>query len=685
MKNFIKFGIDFWVYALMGGRRYYVWLGFLCLIMLPMFLGTYLQLVNGMIVTNYNDQVSWGLYEAQFIFLVGVAAASVTVVFPSYVYHHKKLKEIVVIGEMLAISAVFMVLLFIVAHMNRPDRFWHMMPIVGIFNWPESMLTWDVIVINGYLTLNLIAAFYYLFKKYTGRELNKAFYMPLVYVSIAWALSIHTVTAFLINTLPARPMWFQSMMPIKFITTAFAAGPSMIIVAFLIIRKNTKLNVADEALDLLSQIVTWCLGIAIFLSLSEVVTELYLSTEHSFSLQYLMFGKHGFYSLVIWYWTSVVLLIAAFIILLIPKLRRDHSFWLPLGCVLTFAGVWIDKGMGLVVPAFIPTPIGEFSEYTPSAIEIINTAGYWAAGLFVFTVLSKGSIGVLLGEVRLSEAWAPGLFSQRVKRGEALNKTLPAIILCISALIAGPAYAKEPRPAEEPSECFESREAYSTVEKKEIKPGVTNVKCSKTTHAVLWFGDPLNLTEPIGPMPVEGAYSNEEAVVKPRTKQLKYFLPCTSCHNGKMVPYPTSKKPRQLMMHQDIVLDSLSLQHGRGAFWCLDCHNPTNRDTLINHKGEPVSFNQPQKLCGKCHGEVYGDWRVGVHGKRIGQWVKGGKKRWWVCTECHNPHMVQTKRFQPIKPEPAPEYPRTRTKADYEKAHEAELVSKTAESAEVHK
>jgi molybdopterin-containing oxidoreductase family membrane subunit len=673
MKNLLNFSIDFWVYAVRGGPKLYMWLMFLSFFILLMFYGTYLQFTQGMIVTHYNDQVSWGLYEAQFIFLVGVAAAAVTVVFPSYIYHHKKLKEVVVIGEMLAISAVVMVFFFIFAHMGRPDKFWHMMPVVGIFNFPDALLTWDVLVLNGYFVLNLIAAFYYLYMKYTGQEINRTFYIPLIYLCIVWAISIHTVTAFLINTLPARPMWFHSMMPIKFITTAFAAGPSMIIIAFIIIRKHTKLKIDDGAIDMLSQIVTWSLGMAMFLSMSEAVTELYQVTEHSFSIEYLIFGYGGFSSLVIWYWTSIFLMVSAFIMLLFPRLRRNQKFWLPLACAFTFAGIWIDKGMGLVVPAFVPTPIGEFSEYSPSYIEIINTAGYWSAGLFLFTLLSRGAIGVLLGEVKLTETSGFAAFSRgKAKVGKAITKSMPMIILALSAAllsIPAGAYAMEPIEGKEPTECFESREVYSTRQRIETAPGVQNIKCSKATGGVLWFGDPFDHTEPMGELPVEGAYSHEPAVIKPRTKQLKWFLPCSSCHNGETVPWPKNKRPRKIMMHQDIVADSMKLQHGRGAIWCLDCHNPKNRDTLIDHKGDEISFNQPQRLCGKCHGQIYGDWRAGIHGKRIGYWAAGDKKRWWVCTECHNPHMVQVKRFQPIKPEPAPEYPRTRTKADYEELH----------------
>jgi Ni/Fe-hydrogenase subunit HybB-like protein len=307
--------------------------------------------------------------------------------------------EVTVLGEMLAISAVIMVMLFVFAHMGRPDRLWHMLPFIGIFNLPGSMLAWDVLALNGYLLLNFMCGFYYLYAKYTGTRVNNKYFMPLVYISIVWALSIHTVTAFLISTMPSRPMWFHSMMPIRFITTAFAAGPCLIILAFMFIRKNTKMWIQDSAINLLATIVTWCLGLALFLTMSEIVVELYARTEHANGLYYLMFGLHGLTSLVPWFWSSLAFMIIAFIMFLIPSVRTNYKL-LPIACVLAFVGIWIEKGMGLIVPGFIPTPIGEVTEYYPTLIEVIMSLGNWAMGFFILTILLKGAIGILMGEVR---------------------------------------------------------------------------------------------------------------------------------------------------------------------------------------------------------------------------------------------------------------------------------------------
>ncbi|MGE5468741.1 MAG: sulfate reduction electron transfer complex DsrMKJOP subunit DsrP [Ignavibacteria bacterium] len=394
-----SFATDYVRYVVKGGTKFYAWMGSLAVLIVGMLYVFYLQNTDGLIVTGMTSQIHDGLYFANLVFLVGVAAGAVTIVFPAYVYHHEGMHKVTVLGEMLAITAVIMVMMFVFAHMGRPDRLWHMIPIIGIYNFPHSMLGWDVLVLNGYLILNFICGFYYLWKKYTGGKINNTFFMPLVYISIIWAFSIHTVTAFLISTMPSRPMWFHSMMPIRFIVTAFAAGPALIILAFLIIRKNTKMWVEDSAINLLANIVTYCLGIAIFLTMSEIVVELYARTEHANGLYYLMFGLHGLTKLVPWFWSSVVLMVGSFLFLIFPTFRRNYKV-LPILCATTFAGIWIEKGMGLVVPGFIPSPIGEVTEYFPTFVELLMTLGIWAFGFFILTILLKGAIGILLGDIK---------------------------------------------------------------------------------------------------------------------------------------------------------------------------------------------------------------------------------------------------------------------------------------------
>lgn len=248
-------------------------------------------------------------------------------------------------------------------------------------------------------------------------------------------------------------------------------------------------------------------------------------------------------------------------------------------------------------------------------------------------------------------------------------------LACICGWIA-PVYAEE-------QTCFESRKGASELTRRMLREELPNVKCSPKTGAVLWWGDPFDGTVPMGQMPVDGAdYSRGKAVVKPRSEKLGMLPICgVSCHNGVIPPaFPKNKNPRQLTTHQNLVLDATKLPHGRGAVWCLDCHHPTQRNKLIDNLGGTLSFDQPQLLCGKCHGDILRDWREGIHGKRIGEWASNGAKRWFVCTECHNPHNVQqgdrNSGFAQLEPERAPMVPKGLKTADHERRnHHAGTVA----------
>lgn len=222
-----------------------------------------------------------------------------------------------------------------------------------------------------------------------------------------------------------------------------------------------------------------------------------------------------------------------------------------------------------------------------------------------------------------------------------------------------------------PTPCFESRKGASELLPQELATGLPSVKCSPTTGGVLWWSDPYNNTVPMGDINLFEGQTIGEAVVRPRKEKMALFPICgIACHNGFYPPVPKNKDPRLLTMHMDIVPNSLDLQHGNKAMWCLDCHNATQRNTLIDNFGNSIDFNEPQKLCGKCHGSVYRDWRDGIHGKRIGEWASGGKKRWFVCTECHDPHDVQQgdrhSGFAKIAPELAPQLPKGMDNFDHE-------------------
>lgn len=354
------------------------------------------QVAGGMVVTNMTDHVSWGLYIANFTFLVGLAAGGVMMVIPAYLYHDDDMHDVVIIGELLAVAAIVMALLFVVVDLGRPDRFWHLIPGLGRFNWPISMLTWDVIVLNGYLLINLHICGYLIYTRWLGRTPNPKWYLPVVFLSIVWAISIHTVTAFLYSGLGGRPFWNSALLAPRFLASAFVTGPAFIVLTLQLVKRFTTFPVPEGALATLVKILRVTVLLNLFMVIAELFTEFYTGSSHAASARYLWFGLHGHHELVPWIWTAVALNVGAAVVLLSPPLTRNRRI-LNAALVSTFAGVWIEKGMGLIVPGFIPSTLHEIVPYTPSLAEWKITAGIWAFGFMIFTVALKIGLPAMAG------------------------------------------------------------------------------------------------------------------------------------------------------------------------------------------------------------------------------------------------------------------------------------------------
>jgi Ni/Fe-hydrogenase subunit HybB-like protein len=539
--------------AFTGDWKYYAWMGLLSIFCLLGLNAYAKQFVHGLFVTGMSDQVSWGVYISNFTFLVGVAAAAVMMVIPVYIYNNEELHDLVIFGELLAVAAIIMCLAFVTVDLGRPDRFWHLIPGIGEFNFPASMLSWDVIVLNGYLLLNIHICGYLLYCRYQKKLPAKWFYVPFVFIAIFWAISIHTVTAFLYVGLGGRPFWNQAIIGPRFLASAFTAGPALIILAIQVVRRVTamapkgetlaqgdgasaetlraraatpddldllgrnlpelvsvsreaiqsllpgltvldvaegdvllrqgetdecayfvlkgrvvverqeggrtritrsagpgeqfgevsalartprmatataregtqllrvpsdvlrkmmknpamnkiiharmaeRLMITDRALMTLRGIVQVAMTINVFLLVCEVFTEFYAGGLHIASTKYLYLGLHGHHALVPWIWIAIVFNLTAMVLLVLPVSRSLR--WLNLTCVLCIIGIWIEKGMGLVIPGFIPSPLGEIVEYSPSLNETLVCLGIWAFGLLCYTVFLRMSVPILQGSL----------------------------------------------------------------------------------------------------------------------------------------------------------------------------------------------------------------------------------------------------------------------------------------------
>ncbi|MBF0508103.1 MAG: polysulfide reductase NrfD [Deltaproteobacteria bacterium] len=375
--------------ALVGPKKY--WTGLIgLLVLIGIGTGCYLlQYQKGLTITGMGRDVSWGFYIAQFTFLVGVAASAVMLVLPYYLHHYKAFGKITILGEFLAVAAVSMCLMFILADLGRPMRMLNVL----LYPTPGSVLFWDMTVLNGYLFLNIIIGWVILAAERKGVA-PPAFVKPLIYISIPWAVSIHTVTAFLYCGLPGRGYWLTAILAARFLSSAFAAGPSLLIILCLLVRKWSKFDPGKEPIQALGTIVTYAIIMNVFFFFLEVFTVFYSRIpEHMLHFKYLFVGLHGHGIYVPWMWSAIILCLVAIALLLTRKARANEKILLA-GAICVFLGTWIDKGMGMIAGGFTPSPLEHVTEYVPSAPELFITLGVWATGFLILTILYKVAISV---------------------------------------------------------------------------------------------------------------------------------------------------------------------------------------------------------------------------------------------------------------------------------------------------
>jgi len=392
--NFLRFVTGSVKIILNGSRSYYAWVTFLLLLIIWGGFGYSHQLAHGLTVTHMRDSVSWAFYIGNFTFLVGVAAASIMLVIPAYIYHWKPIKEITIFGELLAVCAVVMCICFIVVDIGNPLRFWHMLPLVGTMNFPSSLLSWDFFVLSSYFLLNLIIVIYLLYCHFYKKEYKVSFVMPLILFSIPLAIGIHTTTAFLFNALPGRPYWNSALLAPRFLASAFCSGPAILLILFQILRKITKFEIKDEAIWTIAELMVYAMFIYLFFTVAELFKEFYSGTEHIIYWQYLLFGIGKNHELVLYSWSSIIMGCIAFALFLIPRTRKNF-LTLNIGAVLIYASVYIEKGIALIVPGFTPDTLGQIYVYTPSMVEIRTAVMIFSAGFLLFTFLSKIAIAIV--------------------------------------------------------------------------------------------------------------------------------------------------------------------------------------------------------------------------------------------------------------------------------------------------
>ncbi len=375
--------------AVKGSKTYWAWiLALLGVISIGFIL--YLWQINvGLGITGMSRDVSWGFYIANFTYLVGVAAGGVMVVLPYYLHDYKAYGKITVMGEFLAIASLIMCMIFILVDLGQPMRVLN----VPLYPTLHSVLFYDMCVLSGYLFLNAVVGWNALEAERNGTH-YQAWLKPFIYISIPFAVSIHTVTAYLYCGLPGRHFWLTAILAPRFLASAFAAGPALLVLLCLFVRRVSNFDPGKEQIQSLGKTVAYAICINVFFFVCEVFVAMYSNIPgHLHAIEYLFVGIDGHNALVPWMWSSMALMVLGIILTVNPATRKNEAT-LAVACAVIIAGTWIDKGLGMISGGFVPNPLHEVNEYAPSLPEIGITLGVYAVGALVLTLLYKIVVGV---------------------------------------------------------------------------------------------------------------------------------------------------------------------------------------------------------------------------------------------------------------------------------------------------
>ncbi|MCR5562221.1 MAG: polysulfide reductase NrfD [Desulfovibrio sp.] len=374
---------------LSGPKTYYLWLLFLCGVIACCGLVYINQLLNGLGITGMNRDVSWGLYISQFTYFVGVAASAVMLVLPAYFHHYVKFKRMIIFGEFMAVAAVVMCALFIVVDLGQPQRMMNVM----LHPTPNSVMFYDMIVLIGYLCLNIVIGWVTL--EAERHQVNPPKWIkPLVYLSIIWAFSIHTVTAFLYAGIPGRHYWLTAIMAARFLSSAFCSGPAILLLLILLVRRLTGFDPGKEAIKTLTTIITYTMCINVFFYLLEIFTSFYSNIPgHMEPIRFLFCGHGGHMAWVSYFMWAAVGMAFLSLAILIPPQTRTGSL-MPFALIILVIASWIDKGLGLLIGGFTPNMYEDVTPYMPTLQEIAVALGVYAIGALVLSLLWKIALGV---------------------------------------------------------------------------------------------------------------------------------------------------------------------------------------------------------------------------------------------------------------------------------------------------
>ncbi|OYT16574.1 MAG: polysulfide reductase [Bacteroidetes bacterium 4572_77] len=396
-------------------KGFWLWMGFLGLILILFGYAYFLQLRDGLGVTAMRDYVSWGLYIANFVFFVAASLVGMLISAVLGLLQQKWVKPITRVSEIIALGFVLIAGIVIITDMGRPERFLNLF----IHGRLQSPIVWDVTVILTYTAISTLLFLLPLipdlaFLKKRMKDMPKWQYNLYNILSLGWigtpdqykllhksirmlsiiivpvALSIHTVTSWLFAA-TLRPGWDTTIFGPYFVAGAFVAGAAAVIILMNILRSSFKLQdyFTDHHFDMMGRLLVLVSLLYAYFNVNEFLVPAYKMKSGEAVHLYSLF--QGAYAGL--FWAIQIIGMGLPIIFMMFKSWRKPGR-LTFISVIVLIAAFIKRYI-IVVPTLLHPylPIQnvpeKFHEYFPTWIEISVTAGAFAMALIIITILLK--------------------------------------------------------------------------------------------------------------------------------------------------------------------------------------------------------------------------------------------------------------------------------------------------------
>lgn len=408
---------------------YKIWIGLLLMIIAAATTMYVRQLKIGLGTTDMRDIASWGLYIANFVFLIAVSLVGSLISAILKLSSIKWATPLTRIAEIIAVAALFSALLIIVVDMGRPDRLWH----IFIYGRLQSPIVWDIIVVNTYLVISLLLLYLPLIPDIAMLRKNmthKPRWQQKMYkvLSLGWqgtseqyklltisvnvlivliipiAFSIHTVTSWLFAS-TLRPGWDSTIFGPYFVAGAFMVGSATVIMVMYVIRAKyaCKHYISDFHFNMMGKLLVLTSLIYLYFNLNEFMVPAYkMKSGEGAHIIGLFTGEFAF----LFWLVQIAGMMVPIILVLFKPFRKPKPLFII--ATLVVIGAFFKRYL-IVTPTmlhpFLPIQNypASYHQYGPSFSEIMITTGSLAGVALVISIFIKLFPIIPIGETAQEE------------------------------------------------------------------------------------------------------------------------------------------------------------------------------------------------------------------------------------------------------------------------------------------